>query len=72
MSDYPHSNITRSDGISGRGLLITAALFGLLFVVLAAFGSDSGGPSPANTSLEPTTDSAAPIVVDPGTAPVLD
>ena len=43
MSDYQHTNLSRSDGISARGIFITLGAIVLLFVVLAAVGAGTSG-----------------------------
>lgn len=53
MSDYPNSNIQRSSGTSGRGLLITFATIVGVVVLLALIGSLGGdgddAPAPQDT-----------------------
>lgn len=60
MSDYQNSNIQRSSGASGRGLLITfAAIVGIVVLLtligsLGGDGGDSNTPQDAITPAEPS------------------
>lgn len=62
MSDYPNSHLHRSDGVSGRGLLIAAGVLGLIILglILIGGGSDPQAlPSDAITP-EATAPAATP------------
>lgn len=43
MSDYQHSNLSRSDGISAKGIFITLGAIVVVFLVLAAIGAGTSG-----------------------------
>ncbi|MEM6372514.1 MAG: hypothetical protein AAF727_07015 [Pseudomonadota bacterium] len=68
MSDHTHTNINRSDGTSGRGLLIAFAVIVAIVALIAVLGSFGGsdGTTPAD-AITPAEDTLiAPV---PETAP---
>ena len=67
MADYPNTNIQRSDGVSGRGILISILVILAVLVGLAILGSNSAQVDPAGAS---STSEQVPAVVDSTTAPV--
>lgn len=64
MSDYPKSNITRSNASSGRGLLIALAVIvgavAVLAFVGALGGGDDGGVAPSEDVIVPAP--ATPVL----------
>lgn len=69
MSDHTNHNIHRSDGTSGRGLLIAFALIVAVVVLLALIGSFAGGDGSAGDSaITPAGDSVVAPTLE--TAPV--
>ncbi|MEM6310319.1 MAG: hypothetical protein AAF754_09730 [Pseudomonadota bacterium] len=52
MSDYQHSNLSRSDGISAKGIFITLGAIVVVFLVLAAIGAGTSGGGDAIPAAE--------------------
>jgi len=68
MSDYPHTNINRGNGVSGRGLLAAAGVIIFAVVVLAILGANNAPPAnEATAPIAEPADDAAPIVAPVGT-----
>lgn len=59
MSDYPNTNIHRGQGISGRGLLITAVVLILAIFALSFLGASTAPSGNIESAIE-----AAPVPID--------
>lgn len=67
MADYPNTNIQRSDGVSGRGILISILVILAVLVGLAILGSNPAQVDPSGIG---ATSEQAPAAVESITAPV--
>ncbi len=67
MADYPNTNIHRSDGVSGRGILISILVILAVLIGLAILGSNPGQVDPSGAS---ATSEEAPAAVETTPAPV--
>ncbi|MEP6066574.1 MAG: hypothetical protein ABJ246_12095 [Paracoccaceae bacterium] len=67
MADYPNTDIQRSDGVSGRGILISILVILAVLVGLAILGSNPAQVDPTGIS---STSEQAPAAVDTTPAPV--
>ncbi|MEL6450834.1 MAG: hypothetical protein AAFQ19_06205 [Pseudomonadota bacterium] len=60
MSDYPNPNLHRSDGVSGRGLLIALGVIVAIIALLAVVGTSTaptGDGAVSQDAIAPATDS---------------
>ncbi|SPH20780.1 hypothetical protein ASD8599_01521 [Ascidiaceihabitans donghaensis] len=69
MSDYTNSNISRSEGISAKGLLVAVLVLAAFIFVLSFIGSSTvpegeEGAAPATLESAPVVDPAAPAVTE--------
>lgn len=69
MSDYTDQNISRSDGVSAKGLIVAAAVLVGLLVLMSFIGGGSGSPEgaagDAAVPIAPATDDAVPAPAAP-------
>ena len=69
MSDHSHTNIHRSDGTSGRGLLVAFALIVAFIVTLAFVGSFSGDSSTGESAITPAGEGIIAPEIEPAPVP---
>lgn len=66
MSDYTNSNVSRSEGVSAKGLLIAVLVLVALIFGLSLIGGGADGPEGAETAPAAAIDAApaAPAVTE--------
>jgi len=70
MSDHTNTNLHRSDGTSGRGLLIAFALIVAVVALLAFVGSFTGGDgTPGESAITPAGEGIIAPALEPAPVP---
>ena len=70
MSDHSHTNIHRSDGTSGRGLLIAFALIVAFILLIAFVGSFADGEGTAvDNAITPAGEGSIAPDIQPAPVP---
>lgn len=70
MSDHSNTQIHRSDGTSGRGLLIAFGVIVAVIVLLALVGSFTGGEGTAgDTAITPPAEGIVAPSIEPAPVP---
>ncbi|MEO9574210.1 MAG: hypothetical protein ABJ263_18410 [Tateyamaria sp.] len=70
MSDHSHTNLHRSDGTSGRGLLIAFGLIVAFILLIAFVGSFAGGDGgAADSAITPAGEGIIAPEIEPAPVP---
>ena len=69
MSDHSHTNLHRSDGTSGRGLLIAFGLIVAFILLIAFVGSFAGDGSTGESAITPAVEGVIAPEIEPVPVP---